>query len=144
MLHALVDGSTSVSVAEQPTIPEAGTPYPLGATFHDGGVNFSVYSPTATGLELLLFDDARETAPARVIAFDPRRNRTHQYWHAYLPELRPGQVYGYRAHGPWRPGEGLRFDPTKVLLDPYGRAVAVPPGYDRRATAAPATIRRPP
>jgi glycogen operon protein len=113
-----------------------GSSYPLGATLSGGGVNFSVYSANATGLELLLFDDAQDPAPARVIGLDPQRNRTHHYWHAYVPGLRAGQVYAYRADGPWRPGDGLRFDRTKVLLDPYGRAVAVPLGYDRRAASA--------
>jgi len=114
-------------------VVEAGSPYPLGATLSADGVNFSVYSASATGLELLLFDDARAPAPARVIALDRRRNRTQHYWHAYVPGLRAGQIYAYRADGPSRPEDGLRFDRTKVLLDPYGRAVAVPETYDRHA-----------
>jgi glycogen operon protein len=118
-------------------LTEHGSPYPLGASLQGGGVNFSVYSANATGLELLLFDDARDPAPARVIAFDPGRNHTHHYWHAHVPDLRAGQIYAYRADGPWRPESGLRFDRTKVLLDPYGRAVAVPRSYDRRAASAP-------
>jgi len=124
-------------VAENPAIPEPGSPYPLGATLLAEGVNFSVYSANATALDLLLFNDAHDAAPARVIAFDPRRNRTHHYWHTYVPALRAGQVYAYRADGPWRPGDGLRFDRMKVLLDPYGRAVAVPRTYDRRAARGP-------
>ena len=124
-------------MAEKRQIPDPGSPYPLGATLSADGVNFSVYSANATGLELLLFNDAHDPAPARVIAFDPQSNRTHHYWHAYVPDLRAGQVYSYRADGPWRPGDGLRFDRTKVLLDPYGRAVAVPRAYDRRAASTP-------
>jgi glycogen operon protein len=124
-------------VAQKPLIPEEGSPHPLGATLADGGVNFSVYSTSATGLELLLFTHADDPRPSHVVAFDPQRNRTHQYWHAYVPALRAGQLYAYRATGPWNPSEGLRFDRTKVLLDPYGRAVAVPPSYDRRTAAIP-------
>jgi isoamylase len=71
-----------------------------------------------------------------VIPLDRHRNRTQDYWHAYVPGLRAGQIYAYRADGPWRPEAGLRFDRTKVLLDPYGRAVAVPGTYDRRAAHA--------
>jgi isoamylase len=115
---------------------EAGRPYPLGATLSADGANFSVYSASATGIELLLFDDARDPAPARVIALDRHRNRTHDYWHAHVPGLRAGHLYAYRADGPWRPEAGLRFDRTKVLLDPYGRAVAVPGTYDRQAARA--------
>jgi isoamylase len=124
---------TSGSVAEKRAIPEPGSPYPLGVTLSGGGANFSVYSANATGLDLLLFNNAHDPAPGRMIAFDPEHNRTHHYWHAYVPGLRAGQVYAYRADGLWQPGEGLRFDRTKVLLDPYGRAVAVPRSYDRRA-----------
>jgi len=124
-------------VADKSAIPEPGSPYPLGATHSAEGVNFSVYSANATGIELLLFNDAHDPVPARVIALDPERNHTHHYWHAYVPGLRAGQVYAYRADGPCRPGDGLRFDRTKVLLDPYGRAVAVPRTYDRRAASAP-------
>jgi isoamylase len=124
-------------VAEERAIPEPGSPHPLGATRSRGGVNFSVYSANATGLELLLFNDAHDSAPALVIAFDPQRNRTHHYWHAYVPALRAGQLYAFRADGPWQPEEGLRFDRTKVLLDPYGRAVVAPRSYDRRAAGAP-------
>ena len=64
---------------------------------------------------------------------DPAANRTYHYWHAFVPGLKPGQLYGYRASGPFDPAAGLRFDPTKVLLDPYGRGVVVPPGYTRDA-----------
>jgi glycogen operon protein len=124
-------------VPENRESQEPGSPYLLGPTLSADGVNFSVYSANASGLELLLFDDAHDPTPARVIAFDPQRNHTQHYWHVFVPELRAGQVYAYRADGPWRPGDGLRFDRTKVLLDPYGRAVAVPRTYDRHAASAP-------
>jgi len=106
---------------------------PLGATVRDGGVNFSVFSRDATGMELLLFADAEAAAPSRVITLTAAANRTQNYWHVFVPGIAPGQVYAYRAHGPFAPQHGLRFDREKVLLDPYGRAVAVPARYDRSA-----------
>ncbi len=117
---------------------EPGQSYPLGATPQPGGVNFSVYSKDCEALELLLFDGAEASRPSRVIALDPSQNhRTFHYWHAFVPGIGPGQVYAYRAKGRWAPEEGLRYDPDKVLLDPYGRSVAVPRGYDRDAARRP-------
>ena len=115
----------------------AGVSAPLGASLHAGGVNFSVFSKHASGIELLLFADRNAASPERIIALDPNVNRTYHYWHTFVPDLEPGQVYAYRAHGPFAPERGLRFDREKVLLDPYGRAVAVPDGYDRQAARAP-------
>jgi isoamylase len=111
----------------------AGRPAPLGATTSSGGVNFSVFSQDATLVELLLFDTANDSEPSRVVPLDPERHRTYHYWHAFVPGLLPGQVYAYRARGPFAPERGLRFDGEKVLLDPYGLAVAVPEKYDRNA-----------
>ncbi len=117
---------------------EPGQSYPLGATPQPGGVNFSVYSKHCEALELLLFDGLDAARPSRVIELDPSRNhRTFHYWHAFVPGIGAGQVYAYRAKGPWEPGKGLRYDPEKVLLDPYGKAVAVPHGYDREAARRP-------
>src|SRR4051812_36191298 len=120
------------SVARSPVQP-SDTSAPLGATVRDGGVNFSVFSRTATSLELLLFNRVDDARPASVIPLDPVKSRTYHYWHAFVDRLKPGQIYAYRAHGSKDPARGLRFDPEKVLLDPYGRAVAVPVGYDRDA-----------
>ncbi|HXG02514.1 MAG TPA: glycogen debranching protein GlgX, partial [Candidatus Binatia bacterium] len=92
-------------------------PYPLGATWDGAGVNFALFSEHATGVELCLFDD--EGGETRV----PVRESTDQVWHVYLPEARPGLRYGYRVHGPWAPAEGHRFNPAKLLLDPYARAI---------------------
>ena len=116
-------------------IPAAkiGQSSPLGAAVSDGGVNFSLYSRDATGVELLLFEREDDARPARVISLDPFLNRTYHYWHVFVPGVQSGQLYGYRVHGPFDPSQGLRFDPTKVLLDPYGRAVAVPKIYSRKA-----------
>jgi isoamylase len=110
---------------------------PLGATVVDGGVNFSLFSRSAEGVDLLLFDREDDRVPSRVESLDPATNRTYHYWHTYTPGARPGQIYAYRVHGPSAPKRGLRFDPDKVLLDPYGRAVVVPEGYDREAAKRP-------
>src|SRR5688500_10280001 len=99
---------------------------PLGATVVDGGVNFSLFSRTATGVELLLFDRDDDAKPSRVVPFDPGADRTYHYWHAFVPDVHAGQIYGYRVYGPSAPASGLRFDGTKILLDPYGRGVVVP------------------
>ena len=116
---------------------EKGSSAPLGATVSPGGVNFSVFSKSATRLELLLFDEEDSARPARVIPLDSNRHRTYHYWHAFVRDLEPGQIYAYRAGGPFAPDQGLRFDAEKVLLDPYGLAIAVPAAYDRGAASRP-------
>jgi isoamylase len=114
-----------------------GRAFPLGATPVHGGVNFSVWGRHAERLELVLFDavDARE--PSRVIPLDPTVHRSYHYWHVEVAGLRPGQLYGWRAHGPFDPPRGMRFDGEKLLVDPYARAVAVPAAFDRRAGTLP-------
>jgi len=116
---------------------EKGGSSPLGATPSPDGVNFSVFSRHATGVEVLLFDGVDDTKAARVVRLDPSANRTYHYWHVFVPNVRPGQLYGYRVEGPFDPSSGMRFDPTKVLLDPYGRGVMVPSAYDRAAARRP-------
>jgi glycogen operon protein len=96
-------------------------------------VNFSVYSRDATGVELAFFDREDDSRPSRVIEIDPMKNRTYPYWHVFVPGLGPGQLYGYRVSGPFDPASGMRFDSKKLLLDPYGLAVAVPKNYSREA-----------
>ena len=115
------------------TKPGVGRPFPLGATLSPGGVNFSLFSKNATGIELLLFAGPEDPEPSRIIQIDPRRNRTYHYWHVFVSEVTAGQIYAYRAKGPFEPRKGLRFDPEKVLMDPYGRAVVKPKTYTRRA-----------
>jgi isoamylase len=110
-----------------------GSSSPLGATPSANGVNFSVFSRHGTGIELLLFDAVDDAKAARVVRLDPAVNRTYYYWHVFVPDIRPGRLYAYRVEGPFDPANGLRFDPTKVLLDPYGRGVAVPEAYSRDA-----------
>jgi glycogen operon protein len=114
-----------------------GTSHPLGATLVDGGVSFSVFSEDADGLDLLLFDGVGQPEPSRIVELHPARHRTGHYWHVFVTGIGAGQHYGWRARGPAAPARGLRFDPDKVLLDPYGRCVAVPEGYDRQAAAVP-------
>src|SRR5262245_34074583 len=112
-------------------LANAGQSAPLGATVADDGVNFSVYCRDGTGVELLLFDRADDARPARIVPIDPAKNRTYHYWHLFVPGIRSGQLYGYRVAGPFDPGAGKRFDSTRVLLDPYGRGVAIPKDYSR-------------
>jgi glycogen operon protein len=87
-------------------------------------------------VELLFFDRADDGRPSRVIRIDPAANHTYHYWHTLVPGVKPGQIYGYRVEGVSEPAQGLRFDPTKVLLDPYGLGVVVPQGYSREAASA--------
>lgn len=111
----------------------AGRSFPLGATLLDGGSNFSLFSRTASRIELLFFDRADDARPSRVIPIHPETNRTYHYWHVFVPGVQAGQIYGFRAYGPFEPSRGLRFDSSKLLLDPYGRAIAVPAAYSREA-----------
>src|SRR5436305_14614859 len=110
-----------------------GTSSPLGATVFVDGVNFSVFSRNASNIELLLFDREDDRDPSHVVTIDPFLNRTYHYWHTFVPGITAGQIYAYRVDGKFDPGSGLRFDPSKALLDPYGRGVAVPKSYNREA-----------
>jgi isoamylase len=97
-----------------------GNPFRLGATWDGEGVNFALFSAHAERVELCLFDSATDAVESsRVVLHD----RTGDVWHAYLPDVRPGQHYGYRVYGPYAPSRGQRFNPNKLLLDPYARAV---------------------
>jgi glycogen operon protein len=111
-----------------------GQPYPLGATPQADGVNFALFTKSATVVELVLFDRDEDVRPARVIRLEPLQHKTFYYWHCLVPGLKAGQLYGWRVHGPYQPERGLRFDNAKVLLDPYARSVMVGPGYDREAS----------
>ncbi|PUZ25907.1 glycogen debranching enzyme GlgX [Chitinophaga parva] len=97
-----------------------GSPYPLGATWDGKGVNFALYADNATGVTLCLFKDPADPNPEMVVF----KERTHQVWHAYLPGLQPGQVYGYRVAGPYEPANGHRYNEHKLLIDPYAKAIA--------------------
>jgi len=98
-----------------------GKPSTRGATWDGEGVNFALFSENATKVELCLFeapDGNKETARVGVT------EKTGQVWHVYMPEVRPGQLYGYRVYGPYEPAQGHRFNPAKLLLDPYAKAIA--------------------
>jgi isoamylase len=98
-----------------------GYPYPLGATWMGNGVNFAIFSEHATGVELCLFDNIEATEENFRI---PVTERSDQVWHVFLPDVRPGQLYGFRVSGPYDPEHGLRFNSSKLLLDPYAKAIA--------------------
>src|SRR5215510_1142040 len=98
----------------------AGMPYPLGATVDRRGANFALFSAHAEKVELCLFDATGTSERARVVVPE----RTQDVWHVHLDGVRPGQLYGYRVHGPYQPDEGHRFNPNKLLLDPYAKELA--------------------
>jgi len=114
---------------------QPGQPNPLGATLMREGVNFSVYARGAESLSLRLFEHADDAEPSHTFTLNPQAHRHHHYWHVWVPGLRAGQLYGWCADGPHEPARGMRFDNSKLLLDPYGRAVAMPQAYSRDAAA---------
>jgi isoamylase len=100
---------------------EAGHPHPLGATITATGVNFSLFSENATGVELLLFEHHDDPQPCQVFKLDPRLNKTFHFWHVHVQGLKHGAHYAYRVDGPQDPSAGHRFNRNKVLIDPYAR-----------------------
>src|ERR1044072_2515201 len=98
-----------------------GSPYPLGATWDGKGVNFALFADNATGVELCLFDNEHSQKESRSIVIT---ERTHQIWHVYVPDCKPGELYGYSVKGPYEPANAHRFNPQKVLIDPYAKAIA--------------------
>lgn len=98
-----------------------GSPYPLGATWDGKGVNFALYADSATGVELCLFNTISDEVEVAKIKIN---ERSHQIWHCYVPDIKPGQLYGYRVQGPYEPQNGHRFNPNKLLIDPYTKAIA--------------------
>ncbi|MCF2446682.1 glycogen debranching protein GlgX [Dyadobacter sp. CY345] len=104
--------------AEIQTLP--GRPYPLGATWTGAGINFAIFSENADGMELCLFQPENESDEYIKIKIE---EVTHHIWHVFVPGLKPGQLYGYRAYGPYEPEKGHRFNPNKLLIDPYAKAI---------------------
>lgn len=98
-----------------------GSPYPLGATWDGGGVNFALYADNASSVELCLFASAEDEVESLKVKLV---ERSHHVWHAYFPDIQPGQLYGYRVHGNYDPQNGHRFNPSKLLIDPYAKAIA--------------------
>ncbi len=124
MLNNLLTTQTSIKDAQLITgdiLP--GKSFPLGATVYPDGVNFCIFS-RAEALELLLFEYPEDPQPSRVIGLDPKIHCSCYYWHIFIRGIKSGQVYAYRAYGEYAPEKGLRFDGTKVLLDPYAKAIA--------------------
>jgi isoamylase len=110
---------------EKPFTVSAGHPHPVGPSVREDGVNFSVYSERATAVELLLFDHAGAPEPVQTIALDAGENHTPPFWHLFVHDLRPGFYYAYRVDGPHDlHGRGDRFNPAKVLIDPYARGIS--------------------
>jgi len=104
---------------------QAGNPLPIGGAHEQGnGVNFVLFSRHATGVRLDFYQKPDDSSPSRIIDLDPVRHRTGDVWHVWVRGISPGQLYGYRIEGPYRPEEGHRFNPHKLLLDPYARALA--------------------
>ena len=102
-----------------------GSAYPLGATFDGSGTNFAIFSEHAERVELCLFDGAKGAGGPDVTETRVELTEVDGFvWHCYLPTVQPGQRYGYRVHGPYDPEHGLRFNPAKLLLDPYAKATA--------------------
>jgi len=124
-------GAAALSRAHVGRKPWPGQPFPLGATWDGDGVNFALWSSGADGVELCLFDiddpSGRPASEQRI----QLRETTYHVWHGYVPDVGPGQRYGYRVHGRWDPRAGLRFNPAKLLTDPYARAYAGQVRYDR-------------
>ncbi|WP_299024429.1 glycogen debranching protein GlgX [uncultured Thermanaerothrix sp.] len=114
-----------------------GQSYPLGATIHDGGVNFSLFSMNSTAVELLLFENPEDSEPSHVIRLDPQEHRTFAYWHVYVHGIGSGQIYAYRVFGPHAPERGHRFDSSKLLIDPYARVIVNTENYRREAALQP-------
>jgi Type II secretory pathway, pullulanase PulA and related glycosidases len=114
-----------------------GKSFPLGATVCPDGVNFGVSSKGGEAVQLLLFDHVDDAQPSRTITLDPDKNHSHHYWHVFVPGIEVGQIYGYRVERAALERE-LRFDPRKVLLDPYGpalRALRITAGWLRQSPA---------
>lgn len=114
-----------------------GQAFPIGATVQQNGVNFSIYTKHSTAFELLLFDGPDAIKPSDIIVLDKKQHRTEYYWHIFVEGLRAGQIYAFRVHGPFQPDRGYRFNPQKVLLDPYGKLVVFPKRYKRNLAIEP-------
>jgi len=117
-----------------PRIVLPGKTYPQGATWTGAGTNFALYSEIATEVQLCLFDSPEDTQPELVVLPE----KTAHVWHAFLPDVKPGQLYGYRVLGPYEPEHGLRCNAAKLLVDPY--AIAISGAVDWRAPLLPYNV----
>jgi glycogen operon protein len=123
-----------LALCEMQTV-RSGVALPLGAHARGDGVNFAVFGRNATGVRLDLFAGLEDAMPARTIILDASRNKTGDIWHVWLEGIRPGQLYGFRVAGPYEPHAGHRFNPNKLVVDPYAGAIALVPGRDFRSAA---------
>src|SRR5215472_5794346 len=122
----MATASTTRVYETQQSVPhvfdtEEGAPHPLGATIRDNGVNFSLFSSSATGVELLIFDEHDSPQPLQTIQLIPSKNKTFHFWHIFVKDLKAGSHYAFRVSGPSFPEAGLRHNRNKVLIDPYAR-----------------------
>ena len=116
---------------------QPGKSYPLGATVYPNGVNFCIFSKNCDRVELWLFHDAGDAQPFQIIPLDPVKNKSFYYWHVFVEELEPETLYGYKVFGKFDPKNGHRFDGSKLLLDPYARAIIKGKNYSREAAVLP-------
>ena len=134
----MTSSSTEDQSNKQPVpASQPGSPFPLGATPASEGTNFSLFSIGATLVELLFFTQADAAQASRIVRLEPEQNRTSHYWHVFVPGIRPGQIYGYRVHGPNDPANGQRFDSQKLLLDPYARGICAGENFSRAKACEP-------
>jgi isoamylase len=119
--------TTAVAPASRRARVWPGRPYPLGATWDGLGTNFALFSENAEAVDLCLYPSLDATEPSDTVRL---REHTAHVWHCYLPGVRPGTLYGYRVHGPYDPANGHRFNPNKLLIDPYARAIAGTPDWE--------------
>jgi glycogen operon protein len=113
---------------------EDGKALPLGATLSDSGVNFAVFSRHASAVSLLIFESAEKGSSFKEIKLDKKTNRTGDIWHCFIPGLKEGACYLYRADGPYLPEKGHRFNFNKTLLDPYAKALTPLEGWDMKTS----------
>ncbi|TVP47011.1 MAG: glycogen debranching enzyme GlgX [Mongoliibacter sp.] len=112
---------------------QAGQSFPIGPSLTRKGVNFCIFSKHATLVELLIFESTNDLFPTEIYSLDPNTNKTYHYWHIFLEGAYEGLIYGYRIHGPYEPHKGHRFDASKVILDPYAKAIVFPKKFSRKA-----------
>jgi len=133
MTESATERNLANAFAEPPDAGDvqAGNPLPIGGAHQQGdGVNFVLFSRHATGVRLEFYQNSDDSSPSRIIDFDPVRHRTGDVWHVWVRGIPAGQLYGYRVEGPYQPEQGHRFNPHKLLLDPYARAIAGVENWD--------------
>lgn len=131
MLRQINPMSTPIT----PYSTSVGQSFPIGPSYSPEGVNFCLFSKNAVWVELLFFNKVEDIEPIQTFRLDASKNKTYHYWHIFVAGVKPGQLYGYRVHGPFEPMLGHRFDSSKILLDPYSKAVSIPKQFNRKAVS---------